>query len=441
MRHSVVIVASLLACACVQPQVLSPGDTQDSVPGRDTALADTGPGEGPEIIPGWDTAPPTGLCEVALACEQEIPQDPKVPCTLSVRDDDGRLWYEGSAGVEKRGRSTSGYDKAQYAVELWGDQQQEVQTDILGMGVESDWVLNGAIVDRALLRNQLGFDLFRAFGPQRYAAQSAYCSLTLDGAWRGIYFLTERPKRASSRIDLDGQAVDEGRAFVLKLDQYDGAVDNGAVGHGTWTLISPRQDSASPQALAAVRATVAAWQAALLSPQVGDPEQGVQAHMDLDTAVDFVILQELMKNNDAFYLSVYLWKRQDGLLQLSPWDLDLTLGQPTYNDNTNPNSWIAYRPTWVAQLGSSAEFRERLVSRWAQLRQGELADQALLDRVAAYRAIMGDEVYDNFEVWPIEDIDFGGYLPVRTSYDQEYDSVRAWIPRRTAWMDANIGAW
>ncbi len=208
-----------------------------------------------------------------------------------------------------------------------------------------------------------------------------------------------------------------------------------------WTLISPRQANAASGAIAQASATITAWQAALLSGDVGDPDIGVLSHVDLDTAVDFVILEELMKNNDAFYLSVYLWKRQDGLLQFSPWDLDLTLGQPTYNDNTNPETWIAYRPTWVANLAAAPVFRERLVERWTELRSGPLDDDALIARIEGYRAIMGDTVYENLEVWPIEDIDFGGYLPPRSSYDEEYAYVLDWIPRRTAWMDANIAEW
>ncbi len=442
MQLRVLLVLGVLGCT---PKGVSrPTDTADTrAPGPDSEPPDTHEtADPPETIPGWDSSPPDGLCEVVLDCGgQAIPQDPKIQCRLTVHDDDGYLWYEGLAGVEKRGRSTSGYEKAQYAVELWDEQQGEIETDILAMGSESDWVLNGAYVDRALLRNHLGFQLYAAFSPERYAPESAYCTLSLDGAWRGIYFLTERPKRADSRIDLDGQATEAGLAFVAKLDASDGSVDNGSVGHGSWALISPRQDSASPQALAQVSATIGAWQAALLSGQVGDPELGVAAHVDLDSAVDFVLLEELMKNNDAFYLSVYLWKREDGLLQLSPWDLDLTLGQPTYNDNTNPESWIAYRPAWVANMAESPAFRERFVERWVELRQGLLADDALLARIEGYRAIMGETVYDNFETWPIEEVDFGGYLPERSSYDEEYAYVLDWIPQRTAWMDANIASW
>jgi len=438
LRH--VLLLALLP-ACHRPQVPVQPRTDDSE--TPTVVGDSGEtgDTQPEWVPGWDTAAPTGLCQVELVCGQAIPSEPKIPCALTVRDEDDRVWYQGWAGVETRGRSTANYDKAQYAVELWDDQQQEVDSELLGMGADSDWVLNGAIIDRALLRNHLGFALYQAFSGERYAPQSAYCGLTLDGDPRGIYFLTERPKRSEHRIDLDREATTAGQAFVTKLDQSGGAVDNSSVGYGTWTLISPRQDAASADAIAQVSSTISAWQAALLGPQVGDPELGVLAHIDLDAAVDFVLLQELMKNNDAFYLSVYLWRRQDGLLQLSPWDLDLTLGQPTYNDNTNPESWIAYRPPWVANLAQSPAFRTRLAERWVELRGGVLADDSLIARVEGYRAIMGDAVYDNFEVWPIAEIDFGGYLPPRSNYDDEYNYVLAWLPRRTAWMDANIAAW
>jgi len=435
LRHALLFA---LLPACHRPQVpVQPRADDSEAPPMVGETGDTSP----EHVPGWDTAPPTGLCEVELVCGQVIPSEPKIPCALTVRDDDARLWYQGLAGLETRGRSTADYDKAQYAVELWDEQQQEVESELLGMGADSDWVLNGAIIDRALLRNHLGFALYREFSEDRYAPRSAYCGLTLDGDWRGIYFLTERPKRSEHRIELDREAVDAGQAFIVKLDESGGSVDNSGVGHGTWTLISPRQDAASADAISQVSATLSAWQAAVLSPQVGDPKQGVLAHMDLDAVVDFVLLQELMKNNDAFYLSVYLWRRPEGLLQLSPWDLDLTLGQPTYNDNTNPNSWIAYRPTWIAQLAESPAFRARLAERWVELRGGVLSNTSMIARVEGYRAIMGDAAYDNFEVWPIEEIDFWGYLPPRSSYDEEYAYVLAWLPQRTAWMDANIDAW
>ena len=62
-----------------------------------------------------------------------------------------------------------------------------------------------------------------------------------------------------------------------------------------------------------------------------------------------------------------------------------------------------------------------------------------------YRAEMGDVVYDNFEVWPIDEITFGwngeNYLYSIDSYDAEHARVRTWIEQRLIWMDENIETW
>ncbi len=52
---------------------------------------------------------------------------------------------------------------------------------------------------------------------------------------------------------------------------------------------------------------------------------------------------------------------------------------------------------------------------------------------------------DNFEVWPIDEIQFcwGGtcWLCPVESYDAEYDGMRAWAEARLDWMDEHIGNW
>ncbi len=400
------------------------------------------PGGEPEQVPGLDTGAPTTMCQLELACAQSIVDDPKVPCDFTVQDGEGATWYQGTAGLELRGRSSLGFPKHQYGAELWDALNESVQRDLLGMGAESDWVINGAWIDRALLRNHLAFALYKGFDQARYAPDSHYCTLTLDQVWSGIYFLTERPKVAAGRLDLDEEAVEQGLAFVAKLDDSGGIQEHSSVGYGSWVLVAPRQEEASAAAIAQVQAWLQGWQAALVADDSGDPESGVFAWLDMDSAVDFVLLQELVKNNDAYYLSVYGWKDREGLMHLSPWDLDLSLGQPLYNNNATHEEWIAYRPTWISRMADVPGFSESLAERWFELRQGLLAEDALLERVESYRALMGDEVYDNFEVWPFDEIQFSSdQLPVRESFDEEYAHVLSWIPQRLAWVDEHVESW
>ncbi|HJN72967.1 MAG TPA: CotH kinase family protein [Myxococcota bacterium] len=405
----------LALLSCTDPSVPSLPVDSDSIPIEDPDDS------GVEDVPGVAE----GICRIELDCGQAIPDEPKIDCDLEIADAEGLVLFDGEAGVEIRGRSSSGFPKKQYAVELRRD-GEALEVDLFGMGAESDWVLNGAWIDRALTRNKYGYDLYQDWSPEHYGPESRTCQLRLDGADWGIYFLVERVKRDAARIDID----EEG--FVLKLDDQGGIYPNDAVGFGTWAPVHP--EAPTTEEISAIQQILASWQAAILD----DPD-AIFDVLDRDSAIDFVLLQEFMKNNDAYYLSVHLWRDASGLMAFTPWDLDLTFGQPTYNDNVVPTGWILYRPTWVARMTSAEGFSEALAARWFELREGTLSDEAALARFEAQRELLGDAAYENFEVWVWDDIDFlGGYLPVVEDYDAEVEKIREWIPARLAWIDENI---
>jgi spore coat protein CotH len=305
------------------------------------------------------------------------------------------------------------------------------------MGAESDWVLNGMYFDRALFRNKLGYDLFQLMSPDDYAPQSVYCRLTLDGGVLGLYALVERVKADDDRvaIDLDG---DSGRAFVVKLHDSDFVYPN-RLGTGGWRVVSPSQESLSTEARAEVVNFFTGLYGALESADPYNAETGIWTYVDLDSLVNLVLIEELTKNNDAWFLSVHAWKAADGKLHFTPWDLDLSLGQPSYNDNENPASWVAYRPAWVATMVADPAFTVRLAERWAELRGGPFDEAEINARIDGYQATMTEAAIDeNFDLWPIGTIQFGGYLYPVASYAEEDSRVREWAGARLEWMDANI---
>lgn len=430
--------------------------------GVDSGL-DSGPDSGPDSGEGGvdsggeggrDTAPVVteeqldglswseGVCQVALTCDGAIADEPKVRCDMTVRSASGATAYDGSAGVELRGRSSMSFPKNQYAVELWDSAGEDVEVDLLGMGAESDWVLNGVWVDRSLFRNKLAYDLFQQMSdtlPDQvdYAAESRFCELTLNRAYWGVYLLTERPKRDGVRIDISDSGEVDGSSFVLKLEESGGAFAN-PLGYGTWRALYPQQDEASDAALAGVSATLTDWYGAARG-RSDAPE--LFSVIDLDSAVDFVLIEELTKNVDAYFLSIHLWKDEDSLVHFTPWDIDLSCGQPSYSDNENPESWVSYRPSFIDSLSSDPAFNARMAERWAELRAGPLDGDALHALIDQHQATLEEAAERNFERWPIEDVDFSGYLYRVRSWDQEVDNMHARIEARLPWMDENVESW
>lgn len=381
-------------------------------------------------VPGSDAD--TGLCQIRVTCPDTIPNEPGITCRVRVHDADGLSRYDGDAELETRGRSSSSFPKPQYGMELHNSDGEPQNIDLLGMGAESDWILNGAYIDRALFRNVLAWDLFREMG--HYAPRTRFCWMTLDGDDMGIYHLGERVKASNARLNLTDDEA--GQSFLLKLDDEGGVRDN-VYGNGYWELEWP-QAPTQAQTEGVVN-FLRAWDTAI------EAEGSLDAVMDPDMAVDLVLLEEFMKNNDGWYLSLYLFRDQGGLAGWVPWDLDLTLSQPSYNNNESPEEWILYRPTFINAFDNDPAFQQRLADRWAALREGPFSDASIDARIDAYVETMGESAYQNFEVWPIEDITFGwggaNYLYDISSYDAELERVRAWIPRRTAWIDDHIARW
>ena len=156
----------------------------------------------------------------------------------------------------------------------------------------------------------------------------------------------------------------------------------------------------------------------------------------------FVLLEELFKNNDGYFLSHHLYTAADGKLRFVPWDLDLSLGQPIYNDNENPASWIAYRSDLIAGLGRSAAFQARLVSMWSEWRADVLADDVVVALLDANPTLLGDAIDRNVARWPLAEINFfSDQLTVVSSYAEELQRVQAFFVARLAFIDDNVATW
>lgn len=394
--------------------------------GSDTGDAEADPGPGPD----------DGLCQVVMACEPGLGPDVKTPCTLEVRAEDGRVDYQGGAVAWERGRSSRSVPKHQYGVELRDDADEDLAANLLGMGADSDWVLNGLWYDRLLLRNMLAFGLFNDFGPTRYAPEMALCELHVDGEYRGVYGLSERIKRDDDRVD-----ISEHDAFVAVQIDHE-CFYTLSIAYGCLKLRSPDEDALTPEDDAAITGFLRDWEAAVLGSEPYDEARGVMQFVDLDSALDVVILEELMKNEDAFWTSMHLWRDAGGRVNWSPWDLDMTLGNlEYYDDYGDPGTWTDYRPPMIRVMIEAPGARERLAARWVELRASILAEAEIMARIDRYQALLGGAIERNFALWPIEQINYGSYFYAVRSYEEEDAHARQWIRDRLRFMDEAIGTY
>jgi hypothetical protein len=395
------------------------------------------------------------LAHVELDCPEEIIDDEKILCSFSITDGLGGVVYAGHAGVELRGRSSLAFPKLNYSVELRTAADEETAVNILGMGQESDWVLDGMWADRSLVRNALAYDSFRDFSSTSYAARGRYATLTLNDEPQGLYRIVERIKRDDDRVNLpedDGS----GSSFLVKQDD-EGELTLRLGLQNRWALVYPASSTATEAQRTGVQAWLDRLNAALTGDAPDDPTTGVLSLLALDPTADFILLQELMKNIDAFNLSIHIARAPGGLATLVPWDCDLSLGQPTVSNepgggpnqetNDEPEGWIIHRPAFIDTLVSVEVLRARLGTRWRELRMGALSDAALARKLDRYAmTLLPQAIEENFTLWPIEDIDYVDVYEPYTFYDvanhaEEMTRLKAFLNARLVWIDASIDSY
>lgn len=387
------------------------------------------------------------------------PNDTPRPATMKLDSEQGSV--ELVMEMRTRGSFSKKFPKKQYGVRLKNPRNltENSTYPMLGLPAAKDWSLVGNFQDRSLMRNALAYELGRDMG--HYAPRTREFELYLNGDYRGIYTLTERLERDPQRLDIP-KWKDGG--FIVKIDPPDSNDEFFKLRHENIKFLYdyPEADVAETpegaRALDAIHNLIWSVEDKLRSPDFANPLTGYASVIDVDSFVDFMLVQELFNNIDAYCRSVHFHGRGDGKLVAGPlWDFDIGAGNFTLRDAQKTSGWRAgYRPlltigdmfsrsaSWFDRLREDPAFAARAKARWIELRQSTFSDEninAIIDRkLAEY----GDAIDRNFERWdvfgvPDRLIRFLIYpAPWSKDYDDEITKMRAWFQERAAWIDANI---
>jgi hypothetical protein len=371
--------------------------------------------------------------------------------------------YDGKAGFEIRGSSSTMFDKNNYGIELWKTAEDDTAFSLLGMPAESDWILHGPYSDKALIRNYLAYALARDMG--HYASRTRFCELFLNNQYRGVYVLMERIKRDSARVDIaklqptdvTGDQLTGG--YIVKIDRSAGDYTDGWFspylgtgdgGSGPFFAYSyPQRDKIAPIQKTYIKNKITAFEDALHGNQYLDPYVGYKTFIDVSSFVDYFIMVELSKNTDGYRLSTFLHKDRDGKdprLHMGPiWDYDLAFGNANYYDAFNTYGWNYTfvsdgwgTPFWWSKMLTDPYFLNMLYCRWHEFRQGVLSDESIMARIDSATTVIGDAADRNFVQWPILGVWVWPNYYVGYTYEQEISYMKTWITDRAAWLDANI---
>jgi hypothetical protein len=375
----------------------------------------------------------------------------------------GGIALEGTLEVRGRGNSTWSWDKKPYRLKLTNS------TALLGMPKGKNWVLLANYADKTLMRNDITFMFSRRLGME-YTPRAQYVELNLNGAYQGVYQLTEHIRVDANRVNVPEMKVTDTDAdkitggYLMEVDfrlnknycignTFDPVCVNGVntqrdidfcidSTHGMEPACFANPETLHDAAWSAQRDYIVKYyadmEAALFGSSFTDPATGYAAYLDVDSVVNYYLANELFKNVDGAAASFFLYKKRGGKIFFGPvWDFDLALGNAGYNQANIASGWYIRDYPWFKRLFLDPAFQTKVKARWKALK-----DDGTLDYITQYaqaRAVWLDtQQKKNYQLWSVND--FAGWIqhPPLGSYDLEVKALISWQKDRIAWMDAEF---
>ena len=396
----------------------------------------------------------------------EIPDEPRIPASMGIINNESGINYiddpfndfDGSITIERRGNSSQWQGKTPYRFETVDDEGENSNVELLGMPSENDWVLYAPWQDKTMIRNVLTYQLSNEMG--RYASRSRHVELYLNDEYRGIYVLMEKIKRDGNRVDISKLNPDEitgddvTGGYILKFDWFYTGDNIGGFESEFDNMIYnyhyPKPSDIVPEQEAYIEEYINGFETIMMGTDYTNDSTGYPSMMNVESFVDFILLQELAKNVDAYRLSTYIYKDKESIdnrLTAGPvWDFNHGFGNCDYGETWEVDNWLLeYNPEggdqmafWWELLWEDLAFQHKAAVRYTELRQTIFSEEhiySIIDSVADY---LGPAVDRNFARWPL----LGNYIwpnyYVFDTYEEEIDYLKSWTAQRLAWMDSDI---
>tara|TARA_R110000868_G_scaffold44131_4_gene147745 strand:- start:5000 stop:6385 length:1386 start_codon:yes stop_codon:yes gene_type:complete len=402
-----------------------------------------------------------------------IVDEPKIDASIKIYEDD-EISYEGKIGIEIRGATSQSFPKKSYGFETRDASNEDLNVSLLGYPEEEDWILYGPYSDKSLMRNMLIYDLSRDIN--RYASRTKFTELYINDVYKGVYVFMEKLKRDGDRIDINKLNDDENTGedvtggYILKIDKTSGSnLGDGYNDLNSFTSSYPPTGATMSQEIhflyeypdaediteeqkTYISSYVNQFEDALASNEYTNSETGYEAFIDVDSFIDFFLMNEMSNNVDGYRLSTYMHKDKNEKLKMGPiWDFNLAFGNADYCGGGETNVW-AYKfnercsgdywevPFWWGRLLEDPAYISRLKVRWNALRSNEFSDAAITLKIETYKEVLNKSgaINANFSTWDILGVYVWPNNFVGSTYNEETEYLENWITTRLLWLDQEI---
>lgn len=435
------------------------------------------PGTFYQALPSWFQSPESSGSHLPLVVIETggraIPDEPKIDVRMKIINNgpgkmnsitDSATDYDGLVGMEVRGQSSQMFPKKSYGFETRTDNGEENKVSLLGLPEHDDWVLYAPYSDKTMLRNDITYYLGGRMG--RWQPRAIFVEVYLNGSYIGVYQLIERIKRGKDRVDIakmekadiSGDKLTGG--YIFRVDKIHNLTSNDYFYNNpiyryqnarnyAFSYYYPKSDNIVSIQRDYLKNFILQFENNLNASWFKDFTNHYSRYIDVDSFIDFQIINELTNNIDGYRYSTYFHKQRDsqgGKMVAGPlWDFDLGFGNLNYSwrhQSTNQWCYTNYGPNephcmhWWARLMEDPAYVQKVKTRWSNLRKSVLHTDSVMAYMDRQVEHIGPAVDRNFIRWPILGVYVWPNNFIGQTHVAEVNNLKNWIRQRLTWMDS-----
>lgn len=347
--------------------------------------------------------------------------------------------------IKARGNYTRiGFSKKPFKLKLAKKQ------NMLGLTPEKSKhyaILAHADDNKGYLRNFTGFNLGKRIGLPWTPGQQPI-EVVINGDYRGLYFLTESIRIGDGRvpiIELDDNVSDPNLAsggYLIELDNYDeeNQIRMEEKGQAPCFKDMLRITFDTPEIYSDLQYRFVKDQFTAMNDLIGENSDNLWGYMDLDDAVRYYIVEEIISHTESYHGSTYMFRDRgsDQKWHFSPlWDCGNGFNGST-NDFFYNNS--PFGNTWIPSLRLNNKFNEKVKETWKWFMSNGY--NGLTDDIDAYVSHIAAAAKADRKRWkdqPLPNSNVASPVVDNTDMEQRKSTVLNHLNDKINWLKSQFG--
>ena len=315
------------------------------------------------------------------------------------------------------------------------------KTSVLGMPEDKKWVLLAEKSDKSMIRNKIA-RYIGELSDLEYTPNAEYVELFINEDYQGTYLIGQKVEESSNRVDIgdDGYLIEIDTDANNRIDSDDiifkPTIWSSIHTDGVFNIKDPDIDYGSDE-FHLIENYINEFESVLYSNNFNSPGSGYESYIDVDSLIDWFLINEIAKTVDArWYSSIYFSYIPGEKIKMGPiWDFDLSYGNLNYSDAQYTSEFYIKQNNWIDKLYQDEVFVEKVKIRYSYY-HSKLDD--IKNKIDEFAKYIDKSQKANFERWNI----LGVYVwpnPVYDlTYEEEVERLKNWIEERMNWLNSNF---